>query len=281
MNAPFRVLRSAFDAQRSTLNAKRKTPGAPWGWALAGALAGLLLTLVVAAPARWLAGALAAASGGAVLLAEPQGSVWSGSARLTLTGGAGSRDSAALPGRVHWQLAPALLGVRARLSADCCTGAAPLQARLAWRWGGARLTLESGQSVWPAAPLAGLGTPWNTIEPRGELALATEGLQIDWTNGRVGVQGSAELTARGLSSRLSTLKPLGSYRLDLRGGDAVALTLSTLEGGLELSGSGHWAGARLRFTGQASAAPGLETQLANLLNIIGRRQGNKALISIG
>jgi general secretion pathway protein N len=259
----------------------RAQAAAPWGWALAGGVIGLLLTLIVAAPARWLASAVAAGSGGAVRLAEPQGSVWNGSARLVLTGGEGSRDSAALPGRVRWRLAPALIGLRGSLSADCCTRAAPLQARLAWHWGGARLTLGGGPSVWPAAPLAGLGTPWNTIEPQGELLLAADGLQIDWTNGRVGVQGSAALTARGLSSRLSTLKPLGSYQLDLRGGDGVALTLSTLEGGLELSGSGHWAGARLRFSGQASAAPGLETQLANLLNLIGRRQGNKAVISIG
>jgi len=284
MKAPSRGWRSAFNATRSTLNPQRSTPRAfraPWGWALAGGLIGLLLTLVIAAPARWLASALAAASGGAVLLAEPQGSVWSGSARLVLTGGAGSRDSAALPGRVHWQLAPAFIGVRGTLSADCCTRAAPLQARLAWHWGGARLTLAGGQSVWPAALLTGLGTPWNTIEPQGELTLATQGLQTDWTNGRVGLQGRAELTASSLSSRLSTLKPLGSYRLDLQGGDAVALTLSTLEGGLQLSGSGHWAGARLRFAGQASAAPGLETQLANLLNLIGRRQGNKTVISMG
>jgi general secretion pathway protein N len=254
---------------------------APWGWALAGALAGLALALALSAPARWLAQALASASGGAVRLAEPQGSIWSGSARLVLTGGAGSQDSSALPGRVRWQLRPSFTGLNARLSADCCTRAAPIALRISPRWGGVQVTLADAESAWPAALLTGLGTPWNTIEPQGELSLNTQGLRIDWLAGRIHMQGRAQITARNLSSRLSTLRPLGSYRLELQGGDAVALELSTLEGGLQLSASGEWAGSRLRLSGEARAAPGLEEQLANLLNIIGRRQGDKAVISLG
>jgi general secretion pathway protein N len=50
---------------------------------------------------------------------------------------------------------------------------------------------------------------------------------------------------------------------------------------LQLSGSGQWAASRLRFAGQASAEPGAEPALNNLLNIIGRRQGALSLISIG
>jgi general secretion pathway protein N len=253
----------------------------PWRWALAGAMAGLALVLVMHAPARWLAGALAGASGGAVLLAEPQGSVWSGSAQLVLTGGAGSQDSAALAGRVHWHLSPTLTGLRARISADCCTPTSALTLHVSPRWGGAQLTLADGQSVWPAALLAGLGTPWNTIQPQGELTLATQDLHVEWAAGRIGLQGRVEATARHLSSRLATLEPLGSYRLELRGGDVVALELTTLEGGLQLSGRGQWVGARLHFAGEARAAAGLETQLANLLNIIGRRQADKTVISLG
>lgn len=269
--------------RRRPTPAQRTTPAsrAPWGWALAGALIGALIVLVSQAPARWLAGGLARATGGMVLLTEPQGSVWAGSARLVLTGGAGSHDSAALPGRVHWRLSPALPGVRAQVRADCCTPAAPLALRATPRWGGARVTLADGQSQWPAALLTGLGTPWNTIQPEGELSLHTEGLAVEWLAGRLQVDGRAEATGRQVSSRLSTLRPMGSYQLNLRGGDAVALELSTLEGNLLLSGSGHWVGGRLRFNGEARAAPGLEAQLANLLNIIGRRQGDRAIISLG
>ena len=254
---------------------------APWGWALTGALIGLALALLIAAPARWLTDALTRASGGALLLAEPQGSVWSGSARVVLTGGAGSQDSAALPGRVRWQLSPSLSGLNVRVNADCCTRAGPLALHVSPRWGGARLRLADGESVWPAALLAGLGTPWNTIQPQGELAIATAGMRIEWVSSRMNLQGHAAITARHLSSRLSTVQPLGSYRFDLRGGDAVALELTTLEGVLQLTGSGQWSGARLRFSGEARAAEGMETQLANLLNLMGRRQGGRAIIAIG
>ena len=148
-------------------------------------------------------------------------------------------------------------------------------------WGGARVVIADSQSQWPAAVLTGLGTPWNTVRPQGELTLATRGLALETVSGRLALTGTAEVTLRHLSSRLSTLQPLGSYRVQVQGGDAISLDLSTLEGALRLSGNGQWVGSRLRFNGEASAAPGQEPQLANLLNIIGRRQGERAIISIG
>jgi len=40
-------------------------------------------------------------------------------------------------------------------------------------------------------------------------------------------------------------------------------------------------GQRLRFTGEASAAEGQEASFDNLLNILGRRQGARSLLSLG
>ena len=254
---------------------------APWGWAVAGVLIGAAFMLVTQAPARWLAAGLARATGGMLLLTEPQGSVWSGSARLVLTGGAGSQDRAALPGRVQWRLRPALGGLNLAMTADCCTPTGPLALRVSPRWGGARVALQDGQTQWPAALLAGLGTPFNTLQPQGELALATQNLAAEWRAGRPSLTGGAVLTLRHVSSRLSTLQPLGSYRVQLQGGDAPAFTLSTLEGPLQLSGNGQWVGARLRFSGEATAAPEQQAQLANLLNLLGRRQGDRAIMSFG
>lgn len=254
---------------------------APWGWAIAGALLGLALVFTLTAPARWLAQALYSASGGMVQLNDPSGSLWTGSARLVLTGGAGSQDVTALPGRVQWRLRPGPTGVQAVVTADCCTPSGPVHLSVSPRWGGMRLSVADSQSQWPAAVLTGLGTPWNTIQPQGELSLHTRGLTVESLAGRTTVTGQADITVRHLSSRLSTLQPMGSYQLQVRGGDSVSLALSTLEGALRLSGSGQWVGSRLRFSGEATAAPGMESQLANLLNIIGRRQGEKAIISIG
>ena len=253
---------------------------APWGWALGGALMGLGLALVLFAPAHWLAGAIGQASAGRVVLDEPRGTVWSGSARLLLTGGAGSNDIAALPGRLQWTLRPAWGGVRARIDADCCTPQ-PLLFASRLRWGGLDLSLADGQSQWPAAILAGLGTPWNTLQVQGTIELSAQGLSVEWVEGRLAIAGRAELRAQRLSSRLSTLRPMGSYRITLNGGPTPTIQLDTLEGSLQLSGSGQWVGSRLHFSGEASAAPDREAALTNLLNIIGRRSGARSIITIG
>ncbi|WP_298932877.1 type II secretion system protein N [uncultured Ramlibacter sp.] len=251
-----------------------------WPWALAGAALGLAAAVLLFAPAQWLAGALVRASGGHVLLHDARGTVWNGSAQLLLAGGQGSSAAIALPSRLDWQLRPAWGGADLALSSACCTPQAmALQVRA--RWGGLALQVADARSQWPAALLAGLGTPWNTLQIEGDLQLATQGLSVEWIEGRTRIAGRAELQAQRLSSRLSTLRPMGSYSITLVGGASPTLQLGTLEGSLRLSGSGQWVGSRLRFNGEASAAPEHEAALANLLNIIGRRNGARSLITIG
>lgn len=265
---------------RPVARATPAAPRAPWAWALGGVLAGALVALLLFAPARWLAQAVARASGGHVLLDDPRGTVWNGSARLVFTGGPGSADAAALPDRIDWTLRPRLAGVAAQVRASCCSPQ-PIALQARWRLGGMALQVGPGALRWPAATLAGLGTPWNTLQFEGELELATQGLSVEWVEGRPALAGGAELVARNMSSRLSTLRPMGSYRITLQGGAAPTLRLQTLEGSLHLAGSGQWVGNRLRFSGEASAAPEREAALANLLNIIGRRSGARSIITIG
>jgi general secretion pathway protein N len=259
---------------------RRPARTAPWAWAVAGALVGIVVALIAFAPARWLAAGVERATQGQVVLAEVRGTVWGGSARLVLTGGPGSTDAAALPGRVAWELHPRWDGLAARVYAQCCTPH-PVDLRAHWRWGGLRLQVADQASRWPASVLAGLGTPWNTLQLEGEVRLATQGLSVEWVAGRPAVSGQAELVASRVASRLSTLRPMGSYRITLAGGAQASLRLETLEGSLQLSGTGQWVGQRLRFRGEARATPGREAALANLLNIIGRRSGERSLISIG
>jgi len=251
----------------------RSEPRAPWRWAAFGLLAGLGLALIQLAPARWLQELVA--QGGRLQLIDPSGTIWSGSARLLLLAGPGSRDRALLPGRLQWHLQWGGGGLQARVQALCCMSE-PMQWTLSLKGGAPSLSLADHRSVWPAAPLSGLGTPLNTLRPDGSIHLQTRGLH--WSGHW---QGQASIEVRHLASALSPLKPMGSYRIDFHGGTEPLLKLSTLEGALQLQGQGRWQAGRLRFEGLASAAAGSEEQLETVLNILGRRQGRQSILSLG
>jgi general secretion pathway protein N len=136
---------------------------------------------------------------------------------------------------------------------------------------------------WPAAWLTALGTPWNTLKPAGLVRLSAQRLRIERAEGRWRLSGSLAADFVAMSSSLSTLPSLGSYRVEVSGDAAgvASLALRTVEGPLLLSGQGQWTGGRLRLRGEARAAAGHEAALNNLLNLIGRRQGERALIAIG
>ncbi len=80
---------SAF--QNSTLAelAWQRARNASTRWAIWGAVVGVLVGLVLFAPASWLAYALSRATDQRLLLADAQGTVWNGSAQVVLTGGIG------------------------------------------------------------------------------------------------------------------------------------------------------------------------------------------------
>jgi general secretion pathway protein N len=245
-----------------------------------GALLGLLLSVLLFAPARWLASGVQAASQGRVLLQNAQGSLWAGSAQLMLTGGASSLDRSILPGRLAWQMSASGRGLGVSLNADCCMQQA-LALTLMPHWSGVQISLSDSQSQWPAQLLQGLGTPWNTIQAQGSLNLNTRGTSLNWSTGRWQAAGQLQLDALNLSSHLSTLHPMGSYRFSLQGGAPSTLALSTLQGSLQLSGNGQWLGGQFRFEGEASSLPEHEAALSNLLNIIGRRNGARSIIKLG
>jgi len=261
----------------------------PWPLrlAMAGAVLGLALALLLFAPARWIAQALHSASNGQLQLVNSRGTVWSGQADLLLTGGSGSRTETALPQGLRWQLRPTWSegqpALQLQLNASCCTPQ-PLALTILPGLQGAQVQLAAFQSQWPAELLVGLGTPWNTLRVQGQLGLRSPGLRLQWQAGRTQLQGSLAIEAIDMASRLSTLRPLGSYRVELQapsGTDTTTVSLQTLRGELVLQGQGQWLGGKLRFRGDAQAAPGREEALTNLLNIIGRREGPRSLLSIG
>ena len=277
-----------------------------WAWAWAGAFLGTLVSLLVNWPALWLAQTVQQVTHGQVQLQEAQGSVWQGSGKLVLTGGQGSRDAMALPGRISWQLGLqpqgmsqglALPQVNLQLMAACCMtqpllvqGRIQLSNQLSSQ-STLQLQIDDHRSQWPAHLLTGLGAPWNTMQPEGNLVLVTQQLALQVMPGQAGMQGQIKLTAENMSSTLSTLRPMGTYQVSLgalgtAGNGATsaappALALTTLSGSLLLSGQGQWQGQKFQFRGEASAVPEHADALSNLLNIIGRRQGARSLLSLG
>lgn len=269
-------------ASAPAASAARVRRMAGWGAAVGGLAAG-----VAFAPAAWLATAVHQATAGQVLLSEPAGSVWRGQARLTLSGGAGSRDALTLPGRVAWRFGLEGAAPTLALEQPCCL-AAPLRLRLEpgfGRWAVALGAAPAGLGQWPADWLAALGTPWNTLQLAGTVRLSSPGLRLERVQGRWRLEGALQADFEHMASRVSTLPRLGSYRLGVKGdgaaGDAATVTLSTTAGPLLLSAEGQWAGARLRLRGEARAEPGSEAALQNLLNLLGRRDGARALLAIG
>ena len=269
-------------------------------WAWTGVALGLALACITQAPAHWLTQAIEQASGERVLLPDAQGTVWNGSAQWVLNEGPLNLSTSAnlvrpanttsLPTRVTWQLGPRVdltnlrIALSANIASTCCTPQ-PVRVDVSPMWRGMRVQVSDHTSHWPANWLVGLGAPWNTLQPEGQMQLHTT--QLQWTQqsdkeqNQERLQGQAELQMQQLSTRLSTLRPLGSYRVRVQGGDVTALTLDTLEGSLQLMGSGQLLNGRVRFNGEATAAPDAEAALSNLLNILGQRQGAKSILKMG
>jgi general secretion pathway protein N len=259
-------------------------PAPPWRWAVLGSLLGLLTATAFFAPAAWLGSAIALGSQGRVVLNEPSGTVWNGSGQLVLSGGVGSRDATTLPGRIHWRLKPTKnLDLRLLVDADCCTSQS-VNMLVSPHLNGLTAVVQPSQSTWPATLLTGLGAPFNTLDLQATLKLNTQVLTLEWLNKELKLEGKAALDVLDASTRLSTLRPVGSYRLNFQGSQgatAPSLNLETLNGSLLLSGTGQLTGNRWRFNGEASAAPGFEAALSNFLDILGRRVGPRSIITVG
>ncbi len=264
-----------------------KSRNAGLRWAIAGIVVGALVALIAFAPAAWLARVVAANTAQRLVLADARGTIWSGSAMVVMTGGEGSRDATSLPGRMVWTLRAQGLGLELRLQHACClNGSVALQVRPGFGRVAYTLVPPSGWvGQWPTAFLGGLGTPWNTMQLGGTARLVSPGLRIESVEGRWIIDGRADLELVNVSSRLTTLDNLGSYRMSISG-DATqpglsALSMTTLDGPLKINGSGTLGPLGLRFRGEARAAAAEEAALSNLLNIIGRRDGARSVISIG
>ena len=248
-------------------------------WLLAGILT-VAATVFVFLPATWMSAIVERQTAGRLTLGDAQGTLWRGSAFIGGAPGGADPVTPLLPGRFSWRLSPmVLLG---QVDAEVENPQALSQALKVtgswyeWQVGASSINL-------PAERLAGLGAPLNTVQPSGRMQLSWTPLQVARNGNKVEVNGTMTLQMNDIASRLSPIKPLGSYQMimDWRGAQA-ALTLKTIKGPMLLSGSGSLNNGRLQFSGKAEAEEGQEERLANLLNLLGqrRREGGRNVIAL-
>ncbi len=233
-------------------------------------------------PAAWVAPWLERITQGRVLLQEVRGTLWDGSALLAL--GSGSAGAAiAWPQRIHWQLRPASLNqlsLGLRSSPDPDTR--PWVGALRWQPSGWRVEFDDIDWQLPSDWLSALGSPWNTIAPEGQLRLQSRQWRWQLDREQLTMGGQVTLTLHNLSTRLSSLRPLGDYQIKIMGGTTPSVELSTLQGSLQMNGKGLWHRGRLDFQGEAWANQADdEVVLSNLLGVLGPRRGTRALLKVG
>jgi len=227
----------------------------------------ILVVVVVAAPAAWVGGWVAAR--GSWRLVHAEGTLWRGSASI------GIEDRGVirlLPGRMAWRLMPweSLTG-RIALSLEHPAMDNPV----AVAWASTALSVTSGRARLPAAVLVALGAPFNTVRPGGDLDVSWSALRVAGRD----LAGHIDLAWTDARSALSPVAPLGTYRLTLDGkGGSTAVVLATLHGPLQLAGRGSMDVRKLKFTGTADAAPEFLPGLGALLSVLGRRAGDKAVL---
>jgi general secretion pathway protein N len=182
-----------------------------------------------------------------------------------LAAGTDGAGATLLPGRIEWTTAflPLFTG-RVHMTIRQ-TDAMPDAVTVDATTRGA--TVTAGQIAVPATLLAGLGAPFNTLDFDGSVRLS-------WTEFRLlnrNTYGQVVVTLDDMASRVSRVKPLGSYRVALQAqGASATIDLSTSKGPLMLTGNGAISQESTSFQGTATAAPDQRENLAGLLNLLGR-----------
>lgn len=249
----------------------------------AAAAVGALAIVVPLAPAAWLGAAIEARSGGRIVFAETQGTVWRGSSEVYVAAGGGEALLAArVPGRAAWRLSAWRLftGTLDLTLADAAVLDRPLEIQLD-RSGAS--TIAPGRLRLPAEILVGLGAPWNTIRPGGAIELAWGTLHAD----AMALRGDIAASWTAAASSLCPVVPFGEYRLRASGVyDGARIELETLSGPMEMTGSGTIAdGLRVRFRGHAQVRPGTDAavagQLSGLISLLGLRDADGAVLNFG
>jgi general secretion pathway protein N len=244
---------------------RRSRVALPW---LVIAVLSAAIVMLAMLPAAWITPQFAKQTSGHVNLVNPAGSLWHGSATLMLAAGSDMSAATLLPGRIEWHTAfwPLFTGRVRMIMRHSEAMPEPITVDATPR----TATVTPGAIAVPASLLSGLGAPFNTLDLQGNVQLSWS----DWRSFNREAFGHLTVTLTDVSSRVSMVKPLGSYRVLFQAqGESSTLDLTTTKGPLMLTGNGTVSAGSTSFQGTASAAPEARDNLAGLLNLLGRPSG--------
>lgn len=249
-----------------------------------------LLVVMRQMPVSWISGSLASQTACRVMLQQPVGTIWQGSAALAFsepnaTEG-GCRDPMSVTERFHWSTSCKLFS----LTCNTDIQFAALEQPQSILWGLSKIQIASNEIKLPANILEGLGNPWSTLRPRGEMGARWTDIQLGGFEGLGAILGGADSPSSGviriiisnLTSPISPVKPLGGYEISANIADTgMNWTLSTTSGPLllkgqgELSNKGSNGGSKgMHFSGEANASPESKESLIGLLSLLGKKEGD-------
>ncbi len=248
-------------------------------WTLIAILS-VIFSVLFFLPASWMGVLIERQTQGRLSLCDAQGSFWNGSGFIGVAAGINDPVTPLFPGRFNWKISPFILLAQLDLelqNSEALSVPVKITGNFSeWR-------VSPSVLVLPTERLEGLGAPLNTIGPSGKIHLSWNNLQFMRDGLILNAQGQLQLNLSEMASRLSPVRPLGSYRMvfDLQGIN-TEINLVTETGPMMLSGSGTVKTGHFQFSGKAWAQEGQEAKLANLLNLLGQRRkdGDKDVIAL-
>lgn len=238
----------------------------PLSW-LAGVLL-YLAFLIATAPAStllWLTGHFVAPG---IAANTTTGTLWRGEAHdvsFTPPGGQAIRLA-----HLSWHIHPFGLAFGQPLI-EIEFGDAAARGQIALNPSLSELDIARLDATLPAAWLARIQPGLETFRLEGTLTLRGKDLSLN----RRHFQGQGEILWNDAALGLSPVKPVGNYRGEFNGGgDGIQFRLYTLNGPLELAGSGEWSKpGGVHFSGTARARE-RENELAPVLRLLGKADSN-------
>lgn len=227
-----------------------------------------LLFLIVEMPASWFAWSLNHFTHGSIQLDPIAGGLWQGTGRLVYY------YPPTMPhdlGNTEWHVNPLWL-LAGRVQMNWLSNAQDTRLNTTIRLNSGKVELLDTEATFPAQSMGGVYPAVALISPQGQVRLHTNKLMLN----QDGMTGDGDIQWLEAGSAVTTVQPLGDYRLEIVGaGKTANLKLSTLRGALELTGQGKWelTTGRIQFNGYAT--PHERTpELEPLLKLLGDDQGN-------